>query len=242
MSKRRRRRKLTKAQAKELALRQRRQRRMAWAAVGVTAVAVMFVLVLIAMSRGESASSEVGTADEPLVVETQGYPQRGADDAPVTIVEFTDYNCPGCSDFTLESFPLIEEEFVASGQVKYVVYPYTLWDGSLPIAEAAACAHDQGGFWDFHHLAFTNQDRFAVAQPPSRDMLSEWAATSELDVAEFQACLDEGHNREKIIAATQDAKERMRINSTPTILVNGVKTSTSVDAIRQAVQAAVAGE
>jgi protein-disulfide isomerase len=233
MSKRRRRRKLTKAQAKELALRQRRQRRMAWAAAGVTAVAVILVLVLIAMSSGESAS---------LVVETQGYPQRGADDAPVTIVEFTDYNCSHCSDFTLERFPRIEEEFVASGQVKYVVYPYTLWDGSLPIAEAAACAHDQGGFWDFHHLAFTNQDRFSVRQPPSRDMLSEWAAASELDVAEFQACIDEGRNREKITTATQDAKERMRINSTPTILVNGVKTSTSVDAIRQAVQAAVAGE
>jgi protein-disulfide isomerase len=234
------RRKLTKAEAKQQALRQKKQQQMTWVLAGVIAVAAIVVAVLVAMSARNQTSTPT-PENEPIQVDTQGYPQLGPDDAPVTVIEFSDYNCPHCSDFALETFPLIEDEFIASGQVKYVVYPYTLWDESLPIAEAAACAYDQGGFWDFHHLAFSNQEHFSRQQPPSRDMLREWAEASGLDVDAFQACLDEGRNREKVVEATQNAKERMGITSTPTLLINGFKEPASLDAIRSAVQAAGPG-
>jgi protein-disulfide isomerase len=235
------RRKLSKAEAKQEALRQKKRQQMTWVLGGVIAVAAIVVFVLVAMSS-DSQESLPTPDSEPIQVDTQGYPQLGSDDAPVTVIEFSDYNCPHCSDFALETFPLVEDEFIASGQVKYVVYPYALWDESLPIVEAAACAHDQDSFWDFHHLAFSNQERFSTQQPPSRDMLREWAETSGLDVDEFQACLDQGRNRDKVTEATQDAQGRMGIRRTPTLLINGFRESASLDVIRAAVEAAGSGE
>lgn len=231
------RRKLTKTEAKQQALRRKKRQQMVWALAGVAAVAVTVVVVLVAISR-EGSKSTLVPENEPFEVDIQGYPSLGSDGAPVTVIEFSDYNCPHCGDFALDSFPLIEDELIASGQVKYVVYPYFLWDESLPIAEAAACAQDQGLFWDFHHLLFANQERFSRQQPPSRDLLREWAGTSGLDMGEFNDCLDDGHVRENVRAATQDAKERLGITSTPTLLINGFKSPASVEAIRDAVQVA----
>jgi protein-disulfide isomerase len=231
-------RKLTKAQARAEALRRKRRRQMAWALVGVVAVAVVVVLVLIAMTGGEGEGS--ASVEEKLLL-AGDYPSRGADDAPVTIVELSDYNCPHCRDFALEAFPLIDDEFVASGQVKYVIRPYALWEESLPIVEATACAQDQGGFWDFHHLLFENNHRFSRQQPPSRDMLRELAEASGLDADELLACLDQGRHREDVRASTEAAKGQLGVNSTPTVFVNGLKTPASVDAIRAAIWAAQAG-
>lgn len=235
------RRKLTKTEAKQQALRQKKRQQMIWALVSVVGIAVAVVAVLVAMSGEEQRIASV-PENEPFEVDIQGYPSLGSDDAPVTVIEFSDYNCPHCGDFALDSFPLIEDELIASGQVRYVVYPYYLWDESLPIAEAAACAQDQGLFWDFHHLLFANQGRFSRQQPPSRDLLREWAGTSGLDVSDFDACLDDGRVRENVRAATQDAKERLGITSTPTLLVNGFKSPASIDAIRNAVQVAQSSE
>jgi protein-disulfide isomerase len=225
------RRKLTKAQAKAEALRRKRQRQITWAVAGVIIVAVVAVLVLITISGGQAA--EVVQAD-PLRedIETglteEGYPYRGAADAPVTIVEYSDYNCPHCRDFALETAPVVDDELVATGQVKYVVEPYALWEESVPIVEAAVCASEQGGFWGFHHLVFANQESFSVQRPPSRALLNEMADTSGLDVDLFDVCLDEGRE-DQVLAATEEAKTRLDVNSTPTFFVNGVRTALRAD-------------
>jgi protein-disulfide isomerase len=244
------RRKLSKAQAKEEALRQKRQRQITWAVVGVVAVAALVVFVLAALSGGgevTAQSDELGTPVPPLRddIETglteEGYPYRGAADAPVTVVEFSDYNCPHCRRFNVEAAPLIDDELVASGQVKYVIHPFTLWDESQPVAEAAACARDQDRFWEFHHRVYDDQGRFSRSRPPSRELLREWAEATGLDFDEFEACIDEGRHREEVIAGTRDAKTRLGVNSTPTVLVNGVRTNPTFIGIRDAVQAAQGG-
>jgi protein-disulfide isomerase len=134
---------------------------------------------------------------------------------------------------------LIDDEFVASGQVKYVVQPFYLWDWSRPIAEAALCAREQDGFWDFHHLAFVNSQQFPVQRAPSRDTLRELAQASGLDVNAFDACINEGRYLDEIVASREDARLR-GINSTPSIFINGARTASSIEAIRRAVQAALA--
>jgi protein-disulfide isomerase len=140
----------------------------------------------------------------------------------------------------LETAALVDEEFVATGQIKHVIRPYYLWDWSRPIAEAALCAREQEGFWSFHGWVFANSERFPAQRAPSRAMLEELAQASGLDVDQFNTCLDKGRYREELVASTEDAKLRLGINSTPTIFVNDVKTLPSIEAVRGAVQTALA--
>jgi protein-disulfide isomerase len=239
----RKRRKLTKAQARAEAQRRKRQRQIVWAVVGVVIVAVLVVAVLIAMSGGRSAELvEVQPlrSDLETGVTEEGYPYRGSSDAPVTIVELSDYFCSVCRDFAMSTAELVDDELIATGQVKYVVQPFALWDESQPIVEAAACAREQGGFWDFHHLLFANQSSLSTQQTPLGDLLRQFAEVSGLDVDEFQACLDEGRYETQVRTSTESAKTDLGVNSTPTFFVNGVKTQllrneAYIDTLRKAV-------
>ena len=241
----RKRRKLTKAQARAEAQRRKRQRQIMWTVAGVVAVAVVAVLILIAISGGEDGElvdTEPLRDDIETGVTEEGYPYRGPADAPVTIVELSDYNCPVCADFNLSTTRLIDDELVATGDVKYVIHPFALYSESVPIVEAALCANEQEGFWDFHHLLFANQQNFSRQRPPSRALLREIADASGLDVEQFQACLDEGRTDEAE-AATRQGKEGLGVDSTPTFFVNGVKTQllrneAYIDTIRKAVEVA----
>jgi protein-disulfide isomerase len=239
------RRKLSKAEARAEARRQKRQRQIIWAVAAVVAAAVVIVIVLIAVSGGgDGESGELVQADPPRSdVETgvteEGYPYRGSADAPVTLVEFSDYNCPSCRIFALETAPVIDDELVATGQLRHVVQPYYLWDWSRPIVEAAMCAREQDGFWDYHHWLFANAERFPPQRSPSRGILLELAEASGLDTDAFGACLDEGRYRDEVVASTEDAKLKQGIDRTPTVFVNGMLTPATAEDIRNAVQAAL---
>jgi protein-disulfide isomerase len=237
-------RKLSRAQARAEAQRRKRQQRIIWGVAAALAAALVIVIVLIEIGRGSASEQLV----QPILlrddIETgiteEGYPYRGSADAPVTLVEYSDFNCAHCQIFALEVSPVIDDEFVASGRLKHVVRPYYLWDWSRPIAEAALCAQEQEGFWDFYQWAFANSQLFPASQPPSRHILDELAQASGLNMGGFDTCLDEGRYRDDVVASAEDAKLREGINSTPTLLVNGVTTQASVEAIRDAVEAAIA--
>jgi protein-disulfide isomerase len=240
------RRKLTKAQARAEAERRKRQQRIVWAAAGVVVVAVVIVVVLIAISGGGSAELvevEPLRDDIETGVTEAGYPYRGAADAPVTIEEYSDYNCPVCGEFNLGTGPLVDDQLLAAGQVEYVVKPYALWQESVPIVEAAICAREQDKFWDYHRLLFTNQALFSAQRPPSRGLLRQFAESIGLDVGVFDACLDEGREDE-VLAVTQEAKTELNVNSTPMFFVNGepvqlLRDEAYIDTLRNAVQAAM---
>ena len=244
-------RKLSKAQAKEAALRRQRQRQLIWTFSSVALVAALAIIAWVALS-GRGDGPEPAPATRPLRddVETgvtkEGYPYRGAADAPVTIVEFSDYNCPVCRDFNMTTTPVIDDEWVATGQVKYVVYPFVLYQESAPIVEAAACAQEQERFWPFHHQIFVDGNRFSRGDPPSQALLREWAQASDLDVDAFEACVEERRYRDKVLEATQHGQEEFGVNSTPNFFVNGTETrllrgEAYIDTLRRAIQAAQAG-
>ena len=241
----RKRRKLTKAQAKEQALRQRKRRRLNWTLAGVVAVAVIVVMALIYLTGGDTNLKEVEPlrADIETGLTKEGYPYRGSADAPVTIVEVSDYKCYYCAEFALETVPLIDDELLATGQARYVVQPFARLEESMPIAEAAACARDQGGFWDFHHLAFANQSLFSSRRPSLSTVLRQLAEAVELDVDEFQNCLDEGTHEQDLLASVENARQEKGVEGTPTFFVNGTMTQlypdeAYFDTIRKAVEAA----
>ncbi len=133
--------------------------------------------------------------------------------------------------------PLIEEEFVSTGQVKVQMRPVAiLGEESGLAAQAAECANDQERFWDFHDTLYANhrgENRGAF----STENLKLFAEALELDTAAFDSCLDSGKYASKVGDDTEVARQ-MGISTVPTIFVNGkvVTGATDADKIRAAIQ------
>jgi protein-disulfide isomerase len=141
-------------------------------------------------------------------------PVRGEADAPVTIVEFSDFQCPFCSRAQVTLRQLLERY---RGKVKVAYRDFPL-DGAHPrarrAAEAARCAHDQGKFWEYHDLLFSH---FPQANPED---LNEYAREAGLDITNFERCLSAGTHKATV---QRDLEEGMRlgITGTPAFFING---------------------
>lgn len=123
-------------------------------------------------------------------VSLAGRPLLGKKDAPVTLVEFSDYQCPFCRRFFQETFPALKAEFIDTGKLRYVFRDFPL-DSLHPharkAAEAAHCAGEQGKYWPAHDLLFGNQDALQI------DRLKTYARKLQLkDPAAFDDCLTKG--------------------------------------------------
>lgn len=133
--------------------------------------------------------------------------------------------------------PIIEEEFVSTGQVKIQMRPVAiLGEESGLAAQAAECANDQERFWDFHDTLYANhggENRGAF----SSENLKLFAEALELDTAAFDSCLDSGKYASKVGDDTEVARQ-MGISTVPTIFVNGrvVAGATDADKMRAAIQ------
>jgi len=119
-----------------------------------------------------------------------GNPMLGRKDAPVTMIEFSDYQCPFCKRFFENTLPTIKTQYVDTGKVRYVFRDFPL-DRIHPqarkAAEAAHCAGEQGKYWEMHDLLFQNQRALQV------EKLKEYARSLEgLEPSAFDTCLDEG--------------------------------------------------
>ncbi len=136
--------------------------------------------------------------------------------------------------------PLIEEEFVSTGQVKVQVRPIAfLGEESGLSAQAAECANDQERFWDFHDTLYANH-RGENKGAFSPENLKRFAEALELDTAAFDSCLDTGKHASKVGDDTEAARQ-MGISTVPTIFVNGqvVAGATDADKIRTAIREAL---
>ena len=139
---------------------------------------------------------------------------RGATDAPVTIVEFSDFQCPFCKAATATIKQLIEKY---PGKVKWVFrdYPIPSLHPAAPRAhEAARCAAEQAKFWEYHDLLFEKSPRHAS------DDLKQYAKDLELDTAAFNQCLDSGKHKAEVNSDVQDGA-RLGVEGTPTFFING---------------------
>jgi|GEM_PF-189828 len=147
-------------------------------------------------------------------IETAGHPSFGPDDAPVTIIEFSDFECPHCAKAPAELHKVYEE---FAGKVRIVFRQYPLWmihPHAHKAAEAALCAAKQGKFWEMHNLLFSGQDGLDNAG------LKEKASTLGLDRDEFDKCLDSGSCRDAVELDLIQGSEA-GISSTPSIFING---------------------
>jgi protein-disulfide isomerase len=214
---------------------------------------VATVLVVVALIAFNLPGSDVN--DDPYVLSDGGVERprvEGNPDAPVRILEFSDFQCPFCRRFTFETAPALREEFVETGVVT-IEYRHlvVLGEESLRAAEAAECAGVQGAFWEFHDLLFLRQGAEFSGTFSSGNLkgfarelaaaLAPFDRPFDLDL--FDACLDGGGARVIIEAQTAEARS-LGLSNTPSFLVGNVLVSGAqpVEVFRRAIAQAQGSE
>lgn len=141
----------------------------------------------------------------------------GREDAPVTIIEFTDLQCPYCARFARETFPQLKRDYVDTGRVRYTSrdLPLPFHAYALPAAVAARCAGEQGRFWEYREALFESQ-RSLGGEPYVR--LAEQLG---LDVGRLEACRSDGR-QEAILREELELATRNGIRSTPSFVIGRV--------------------
>ncbi len=142
----------------------------------------------------------------------------GEESAKVTIIEFSDFQCPFCGKFHQETFPQIKKDFVDQGKVKFVYrdYPLPYHSMAQKAAEAAECAKEQGKFWEMADKIFANTETLSVEE------LKKIAKELDLDTSAFDSCLDSGKYKEEVAKDVSDATS-YGVQATPTFFINGKK-------------------
>ena len=181
--------------------------------VGLVGVVGLFALLFLAIREPEAQQSL--TLTEYCAQNDGNCVSLGADDAPVTFVEVSDFGCPHCKDFHLEKSAPIQENYVDTGIVKWVFLPYALSPATAPAANAALCSSEQNKYADFTDALFGLPTETAL----TRDGFLTVANEIGLDVDTFTACLEEGRYN-KTVENNQQAARAVRVSGTPTFFVN----------------------
>jgi protein-disulfide isomerase len=158
-------------------------------------------------------------ASGPVRTSVADAPMLGRADAPVTIVEFSDYQCPFCQRFFATTLAAIKKQYVDTGKVRYVFRDFPL-DQLHPqarmAAEAVHCAGEHGKYWEMHDLLFQNQKALALPQ------LAGHALTVGVDRATFEECLSSGRYAARVDRGLADGAA-VGVQGTPTFVVGKTK-------------------
>jgi protein-disulfide isomerase len=175
-----------------------------------------------------------GTQDT-IVIDEVGY-DLGDPNAPIIVIEFSDFGCPYCARFALETFPAIHREYIETGKVfwKYIPFVLGIFPNGDLAALAAECAGEQGvdRFWRRHDELYKEQQAWKSTRTPDV-FFSDLARRLGLDVGRFEGCFDERRGAERSRAANRLASY-VGVRSTPTFIVNGfpVQGALPIDAFR----------
>ena len=196
----------------------------------VAAIALAIVLFLVYSFISNPAPQGTDVNIEGLEDDD---PFKGGVDAKVTIVEFSDFQCPACED----AYPVIKQLASDYGDRIKIVYrdfPLSQHYFAFKAAEAGNCANEQGKFWELHDMMFENQDNLGV------DSLKGYAAGLGLDTAKFNSCLDTGKYASEVSDDLADGAAA-GVNSTPSFFINGKRyNNMSYDQFKQIIDAELA--
>lgn len=148
---------------------------------------------------------------------------EGPEDAPVTMIEFADYQCSHCANFASLPGPALRRDYVQTGQVRMLFYDFPLSrrSNAIPAALAARCAGDQDQFWQMHGRIFSNQSEWAATDSPEGHF-ADYARAIGLDMDRFNQCYSDKEHIEEIMASRRFG-EQLQVTGTPSIFVNGQK-------------------
>ncbi len=158
-----------------------------------------------------------------ISVDAGHLPAVGNEDAKVEMIEFSDFECPFCKRYFDETFSQIKKDYVDTGKIKlsYRHFPLDFHPAALPSALASECANEQGKFWEYHDLIFTEQEKIAgKTADVIIGQLKTWAQGLGLNTNQFGTCLDNQTYAEKVTQDLNDGKTA-GVSGTPSFFING---------------------
>jgi len=167
---------------------------------------------------GNVPSGDSGSAPSGAVVDVKegDSPSIGKANAPVTIIEFSDFECPFCERFYSQTYKQVKTNYVDTGKVRIVFkhFPLPFHASAQKAAEATECAREQSKFWEMHDKLFENQNAIAIAN------LKSYAVALGLDASKFNTCLDTGKYASRVQKDASDGSAA-GVSGTPSFFING---------------------
>lgn len=196
-------------------------------------VIALFALLFFSLQEPEIPTLAQYCQDNPERCVFEGSPN-----APVTIVEVSDYGCVHCRNFHAETLPLIKDQHVATDQVRWIFLPYALSTTTLPASNAAMCANEQGVYARYGDLLFGQQNQPIAL---TREGFLQAAEQLELDMNAFVSCMDSGRYY-NVIQENVNAARGVRISATPSFMINDrlVEGAVPFSVFQQRISAALA--
>ena len=153
-------------------------------------------------------------------------PAEGNQNAPVTIVEFSDFQCPFCGAFYSQTLPQIQKDYIDSGKVKLVYRDFPLENihqNAKAASLAAQCANEQGKFWEYHNMLFSSQHDWATLDSiNATNAFKQFAVDLKLDSNNFNSCVDSSKYQDKVNKNFQDGTT-YGVSGTPTFFIGDDK-------------------
>lgn len=209
--------------------------------LGVIALAGAALIVLARGRGGEATVVDAPPAPADGTV-FEGH-AIGSDSAPVTIVEYADFECPACAQFAILTGPDVKQRLVATGRVRWIFrdLPLSIHRNSMTAHHAAQCAGEQGRFWEMHDQLFFNHGRWVPERRPER-AIRELAGAIGVDLGRYDECMASSRYMSRLQQLQADAAAR-GISSTPTFEIDGRRIMGALlyDDLKKLVDQAAAG-
>jgi protein-disulfide isomerase len=163
-------------------------------------------------------------------IETEGFPSLGPADAPITIVEFSDYQCPFCYRWHAQTYEALLAAYPDKIRFVFRNFPLSFHQNAFPAAEAALCAGDQDAYWDFHGVLFDNQPSLnnQAGTVLEQEVYNQYASDLGLDVSAFEECMTSRKYQQFILddmayaaGLPSDSTGEAAVGGTPTFFING---------------------
>lgn len=194
------------------------------------------------LAQAQGQGGQIGQkpeGPERVAVSPDDDPALGRAEAPVVIVEFSDFQCPYCARFAQQTFPQLKREYIDTGKVRLVFrdFPLSFHQNAALAAEAAQCAHEQGRFWEYHDRLFAGQGEWSGSANAGQ-VFAGYAEGLGLDGARFRECLSSKRYAAEVQKDFNDGKG-YGVTGTPTFFINGVKLvgAQPFSAFQQAIEA-----
>jgi len=157
----------------------------------------------------QATQSSLSTNSPSLIsISLDDDPVKGNPDAPITIVEFSDFQCPFCAKFHSTTLPQLEVNYIDSGKVKFVYRDFPIQNihpNAVPAALASECADEQGMFWEYHDLVFENQKKWqGLSGNAMIDTFEQYALELGLNTSDFNTCFESGKYVDEVAKDLQD--------------------------------------
>jgi protein-disulfide isomerase len=184
-------------------------------------IATIVVAGLLASLLGNNSISNANQNSRLLLDTTKGSPVLGSESAPVTIVEFGDYQCPFCRKWNVETKPALEENYINTGKAKliYVDFPI-IGPDSIKAHAGSYCAAEQGFYWQYHDFVYKNQGHENDGWANSNNIKSLVSKLNGVDIQTFSQCIDSGKYENRVLE-NRNIASKSGAKSTPSFIIIG---------------------